>query len=128
MKVIIKEVFLMCQSMAYRCQKSKLFVSVFLVSVVQTITRGGNPAIPRNVRKKKIMIIMVTLNETRTFSSLRPSCLQHVGSIGHGAIVCKSHSEHRALITCNMLCTTWYERTAQLLSLTKFISLLFYLY
>ena len=40
----------MCQSMAYRCQKSELLVSVFLVSVVQTVTRGGNPAIPRNVK------------------------------------------------------------------------------
>ena len=31
-------------------------------------------------------------------------CLQHVRSSGPGAVVCKSHATHRALITCNMLC------------------------
>ena len=28
------------------------------------------------------------------------NCLQHVGSSGPGAILCKSHATHRALITC----------------------------
>ena len=32
------------------------------------------------------------------------SCLQHVRSSGTGAVVCKSHATHRALIMCNMLC------------------------
>ena len=40
--------------------------------------------------------------------------LQHVRSSGPGAIVCKSRATHRALITCNMSCATWYEGTAQL--------------
>ena len=38
---------------------------------------------------------------------------------GPGVIVCKSHATHRAFITCNMPCATWYEGTAQLLSLTE---------
>ena len=47
------------------------------------------------------------------------SCRQHARSNGQGATVCKSRATHRALITCNMLCSTWYEGTAQLLSLTE---------
>ena len=34
------------------------------------------------------------------------NCLQHVRSSGSGAIVCKSRATHRALITCNLQCTT----------------------
>ena len=30
--------------------------------------------------------------------------LQHIRSDGSGAIVCKRHATHRALITCNMSC------------------------
>ena len=41
------------------------------------------------------------------------NCLQHSNS--QGAIVCKLRAVHRALITCNMSCATWYEGTAQLL-------------
>ena len=48
------------------------------------------------------------------------NCLQHVRS--SGAIVYKSCATHGALITCNMLCTTWCIGTAQLLSLTEFNS------
>ena len=55
------------------------------------------------------------------------NCLQHVRSSGPGAIVCKSRATHRALITCNMG-GTWYEGTAQLLSLTELKSHLFQLY
>ena len=48
------------------------------------------------------------------------NCLQHVRSSGQAAVVCKSRAiTHRTLITCNMSCTTWYEGTAQLLSLTE---------
>ena len=49
------------------------------------------------------------------------TCLQHVRSSGQDAMVCKSratHRPHRTLITCNM-CTTWYEGTPQLFSLTE---------
>ena len=46
------------------------------------------------------------------------NCLQHVSSSGPGTIVCKSRATHRALITSNLQCATWYEGTAQLLSLT----------
>ena len=52
------------------------------------------------------------------------NCLKHVRLSGLGAIVCKSRAAHRALITHNM-CATWYEGTAQLLSLTEFQSHLF---
>ena len=45
--------------------------------------------------------------------------LQHIRSIGLGAIVGKSHATHQALFMCNM-CATWCEGTAQLLSLTDF--------
>ena len=44
--------------------------------------------------------------------------LQHVRSSGQCASVCKSRATHQALIACNM-CATWYEGTAQLLSLTR---------
>ena len=56
------------------------------------------------------------------------NCPQHVSSSGPGAIVCKSRAMHRVLMTCNMSCATWYERTAQLLSLTELKSHLFSLY
>ena len=55
------------------------------------------------------------------------NCLQHKCSSGQGVVVCQ--------ITCNtssayyvqhvMLCATWYEGTAQLLSLAELKSLLF---
>ena len=47
------------------------------------------------------------------------NCLQHVRSNGMSGTVYKSRVTHRALIKCNMLCATWYEGTAQLLSLTE---------
>ena len=56
------------------------------------------------------------------------NCLQHVRSSGSGAIVCKSRATHPALITCNMQCATWYEGTAQLLSLTELKSHIFELH
>ena len=40
--------------------------------------------------------------------------------------MCKSRATHWALITCNISCVTWYERTAQLLSLAEFRSHLFF--
>ena len=46
-------------------------------------------------------------------------CLQHVRSSSLGPTVCKSCATHRALITCNQQCATWYEGTAQLLSLPE---------
>ena len=46
------------------------------------------------------------------------NCPHHVRSSDPGAIVCKSRSINRALITCKLQCATWYEGTAQLLSLT----------
>ena len=53
------------------------------------------------------------------------NCLQQVRSSGPGAIVSKSRATHRALITCNLQRDTWYEWTAQLLSLTELKSHLF---
>ena len=40
--------------------------------------------------------------------------------------MCKSRAAHRALITRNMSCATWYEGTAQLLSLTELKSRFFF--
>ena len=56
------------------------------------------------------------------------NCLQHVRSSGQGAIMCESHATHRAIISFNTSCATWYERTAQLLSMAEFKSHLFKLY
>ena len=53
------------------------------------------------------------------------NCLQHVRSCGSDVIVCKSCATHQALITCNLQCVTWYNGTAQLLSLTELKSHLF---
>ena len=77
-----------------------------------------------------MMIIIITAfkGAVRDFiQSLRctTNYLQHVHLSGQGTIVWKSLATHRAPITCNMLCTTWYERTAQLLSLTELKSHLF---
>ena len=44
------------------------------------------------------------------------NCLQFAWPRGQGKITCRSHATHWALITHNILCTTWYEGTAQLSS------------
>ena len=46
-----------------------------------------------------------------TCNTLGADHMQHV--------VCKSRATRRALITCNVSCATWYEGTAQLLSLAE---------
>ena len=72
-----------------------------------------------------IIIIIVIIAFKGAFRDLlqfphcATNCLQHVRSSGQGAVVCKSRATHRALITCNLQCATWYEETAQLLSLTE---------
>ena len=69
-----------------------------------------------------IIIIILLKGVIRDFLQSPPcaaNCLQHVRSCGRGAIVCKSRATHRALITCNMSCATWYQGTAQLLSFTE---------
>ena len=66
--------------------------------------------------------------ENRYFYNLphyATNCLQHVCSCGQSANMCKSRGTHRVVITCNVLCATWYEGTAQLLSLTELKSHLF---
>ena len=47
------------------------------------------------------------------------NCLQHVHSRSQGTTACKSRATQQALITCSVSCATWYEGTAQLLSLTE---------
>ena len=72
-----------------------------------------------------IMIIIALKGRVRDIlqsPDCATNCLQHVHSSGQGVIVCKSRATHRALIMCNMSCATWYEGTAQLLSLTEFKS------
>ena len=75
-----------------------------------------------------IIIIIVLKGANRDFLQ-SPHCaanrLQHIRSSGPGIIVCKSRATHQALITCYMSCATWYEGTAQLLSLTELKSHLF---
>ena len=52
-------------------------------------------------------------------------CLQHALSSGQ-AQPCANHVHHiGGLLSCNMSCATWYEGTAQLLSLTELKSHLF---
>ena len=53
-------------------------------------------------------------------------CLQHLCSSGQGAIMCKSRATHQALITCSVSFATWYEGTAQLVSLIELKSHLCY--
>ena len=53
------------------------------------------------------------------------NCLWHRCSSGEGAIVCKSHATHLALIAYNLLCAMWWEGIAQLLRLTELKSHLF---
>ena len=48
------------------------------------------------------------------------NCFQHICQSGQDAIMCKSRATHQAPITCNMSCATWYEGTAQPLSLREF--------
>ena len=56
-----------------------------------------------------------TVSNTYSQVAMPQSCANHVQHIG-------------ALIACNMSCATWYEGTAQLLSLAELKSHLFYLY
>ena len=80
-----------------------------------------------------IMIIIITFKGAiRDFLQSPHSaanCLRHVHSSGPGATVCKSCATHRALVTCKCHVTchlvSWYEGTAQLLSLTELKSHLF---
>ena len=63
-----------------------------------------------------IIIIIALKGAIRDFLQSPHSAtnrLQHVRSSGPCAIVCKSRATHRALITCNSPCATWYEGTAQ---------------
>ena len=62
-----------------------------------------------------VTIVLKAWFEIFTISSYAMNCLQHVRSSGPGATVCKSRATHRALITCNLQCATWYKGTAQLL-------------
>ena len=41
------------------------------------------------------------------------------GLSGQGAVVCKLCVTHQVLITCKMLCATWDDGTAPLLSLAE---------
>ena len=43
-------------------------------------------------------------------------CIKHLSHVASNTY----HMLHQTLITCNMSCATWYEGTAQLLSLTEF--------
>ena len=67
-----------------------------------------------------MMMVIASKGAIRDFYNLprcAANCLQHVRSSGQSAIVCESRATHHALITCNMSCATWFEGTAQLLSL-----------
>ena len=72
-----------------------------------------------------IMIILIALKGASQDCLQSPqcavNCLQHVHSIGQGAIVCKSCAKYQVLITCNRACATCYEGTARLLDLTDLV-------
>ena len=80
---------------------------------------------------KNVIIIIIIIAFKGAVQDLLQSprcaanCLQHVRSSGQGTIVWKSRATHRAPIMYNVLCATWYEGIAQLLSLTEFKSHLF---
>ena len=63
-----------------------------------------------------IMIVLKSIFQDFFYNHLHyaANCLQHIFSSGQGANMCKSCATHRALITCNMSCATWYGETAQL--------------
>ena len=78
------------------------------------------------IMKSVIIIIIIiiklkgAIQDCLQFPHCATNCLQHTHSKGQGAIMYKSHATHTALITCNMLCVTWYEGTVQLLRLEEF--------
>ena len=101
-------------------------ISIIVIIIIAVVTIIIIVVVTSNVHT--LLIIIAFQGAIRDFLQSphsAASCLQHVRSSGPGAIVCKSRATHRALITCNMSCATWYEGTAQLLSLTEFISHLF---
>ena len=76
-----------------------------------------------------MMMMMIALKgiirDCLQSSHCAANCLQHARSGDQGAVVRRSCATHRALITCNMSCATWYEGTAHHLSLTDLKSHLF---
>ena len=68
---------------------------------------------------------------SRCFQSTRSAanCLPHVCLSGQRTIVYKSSATHQALTTCNTsLAATWYEGTAQQLSLTELYFIVFFFF
>ena len=75
-----------------------------------------------------IMIIISLKGAVRHFLQsphCATNCLQHVHSSGRGVIMCKLGATHRARITRDLSCVTWYDGTAQLLRLAETNSHLF---
>ena len=91
---------------------------------------------PRNVygdnNNNKIIIIIALKGAVRDFYNLltAPRTVLNTDAQVVRAQTCVNHVQHieGALITCNLHFSTWYERTAQILSLAEFKSHLFQLY
>ena len=85
----------------------------------------------KHVRECITNLILIAFQGTIRDFLQSPHCaanrLQHVRSSGPGAIVCKSRAStsNAYHVQHVVLSATWYEGTAQLLSLTEFKSLLF---
>ena len=77
------------------------------------------------MRMMTLIIIMImtafkgAVGDLLQSSRYAVNCLQHLRSSSQGTTVCKSRATQPAPITCNVSCATWYDGTAQLLSLTE---------
>ena len=75
-----------------------------------------------------MMMIIIALKGAIRDASQSPHCaanrLLHVRSSGQRAIVCRSHATHRALITCNISCATWYEGESHRVEIALIFALL----
>ena len=80
----------------------------------------------------KMIIMIIALKDSIPVSIFTPhcatTCLQRVCLSGQGAIVCKSRATHRTHLTRNISYATWYEGTAQQISLPECKSHLFLLH
>ena len=78
---------------------------------ITTVTQHNSMALT-------IIPLKVAIGDLLQSPHCTANCLQHHTQVTRE----QSCATHQALITCNMSCATWYQGTAQLLSLTEFKS------
>ena len=119
-----------------KLSKSKIFFSFFLklyfnihtmcnsTTFALRHTQISLSGILRHFRPPSRHLLLNTHDTWSSFRLMDPCSIFFCSSVKPKFFtpthVCKSCATHRALITCNILYTTWYEGTAQLLSLTEF--------